>query len=202
LKLLLARHPPVNLPAGTCYGHTDVSLSPGWEAWAEDLAALSSKLGKQVVCYSSPASRCRSPADALGLQVVEDPRLMEMNFGRWEGCPWRDIPPPELARWRADIVNETPPGGEPLLALHRRAVDFLHSMRGYNGDGVVAITHGGTIRCLIADALGMPLGNLLRLRIEYGSLSTLTLDSSGVVVEFVNFKLVTETTKATPGGVV
>jgi hypothetical protein len=45
----------------------------------------------------------------------------------------------------------------------------------------------------------MPLSNLLRLRIDYGSLSTLTLDASGVVVEFVNFKLVTETRKATPG---
>jgi alpha-ribazole phosphatase len=96
-------------------------------------------------------------------------------------------------------VNEAPPGGEPLADLHRRIRDFLDSMCGYNGDGVIAITHGGPIRCLIADALGMPLANLIRLRIDYGSLSTLTLDTSGVVVEFVNFKLVTETTKATPG---
>lgn len=198
MKLLLARHPPVDLPDGTCYGQSDVPLAPGWQAWAGDLATLAGKLGPQVVCYSSPAARCRAPANALGLQVVADPRLREMNFGHWEGRLWRDIPPAELERWRADIVNESPPGGEPLSALNRRVQDFLHGMRGYNGDGVVAITHGGPIRCLIADALGMPLGNLLRLRIEFGSLSTLTLDAGDIVVEFVNFKLITERAEATP----
>jgi alpha-ribazole phosphatase len=199
LKLLLVRHPPVELVDGTCYGHMDASLAAGWETWAEDLAALAGKLGQQVVCYSSPATRCRIPAHTLGLQVVEDPRLMEMNFGHWEGQPWRRIPARELSKWQSDIVNEVPPGGEPLADLHRRIRDFLDSMCGYNGDGVIAITHGGPIRCLIADALGMPLANLIRLRIDFGSLSTLTLAASGVVVEFVNFKLVTETRKATPG---
>lgn len=191
MKLLLVRHPPVELADGTCYGHLDAPLAAGWEGWAAHLAALAAKLGEQVVCYTSPAACCRAPADTLGLTVIEDPRLMELNFGDWEGHPWHAIPAGDLSRWQSDIVNEAPPGGEPLADLQRRTRDFLESVRGYNGDGVVAITHGGPIRCLIADALGMPLANLLRIRIAYGSLSTLTLDASGVVVEFVNFKLIT-----------
>ena len=81
MKLMLVRHPPVDLADGTCYGRLDAPLTAGWRTWAKDVAVLADKLGRQVVCYSSPASRCRVPAQALGLQVVEDPRLMEMNFG-------------------------------------------------------------------------------------------------------------------------
>ncbi len=189
VKLLLTRHPPVSIETGICYGRSDVPLASGWETWARDLAKLCTKLGDQVVCYSSPASRCRIPAEALGLDVVEDPRLREMNFGQWEGRRWRDISPAEFRTWQTDIVNRAPPDGEPLIALDDRVKDFFGSMRGINGDAVIAITHGGPIRCLLADALGMPLPNLFRLRVDPGSLSTLTLEPDDAVVEFVNFKL-------------
>ncbi len=200
VKLLLTRHPPVGIESGICYGRSDVPLAPGWETWAGDVAKLCTKLGEQVVCYSSPASRCRIPADALGLEVIEDPRLMEMNFGQWEGHRWQDIPPAEFGAWQADIVHRAPPDGEPLIALNDRVKDFFGSMRGINGDAVIAITHGGPIRCLLADVLGMPLPNLFRLRVDPGSLSTLTLDSGGAVVEFVNFKLLSANTPGIDGG--
>lgn len=200
VKLLLTRHPPVEIEPGTCYGHSDVPLASGWEMWARDVAKLCKKLGEQVVCYSSPVSRCRIPASALGLDVIEDPRLMEMNFGQWEGLRWRDIPPAEFTAWQSDIVNRVLPGGESLGALNDRVKNFFASIRGVNSDAVIAISHGGPIRCLLADALGMPLSNLFRLRVDPGSLSTLTLDSGGVVVEFVNFKLLSVDTSAIDSG--
>ena len=200
MKLLLTRHPPVDIESGICYGQSDVPLAPGWETWARDVAMLCTKLGQQVVCYSSPASRCRIPADVLGLEVIEDPRLMEMNFGRWEGFRWKDISPAELKAWQADIVNRSVPDGEALIALDERVKEFFATLRGINGDAVIAITHGGPIRCLLAHVLGMPLPNLFRLRIDPGSLSTLTLDSGTAVIEFVNFKLLSANTPGIDGG--
>ena len=38
-QVALLRHPPVSLPAGTCYGRTDIALAPGWESWAVARAA-------------------------------------------------------------------------------------------------------------------------------------------------------------------
>lgn len=41
----------------------------------------------------------------------------------------------------------------------------------------------------LAAVLGMPVAHLFRLRVDMGSVSTVTLDGGGDVVEFVNLRL-------------
>ena len=202
------------MPAGQCYGATDVALAPGWESWAREVAALAGAIAGQVGCVSSPASRCLLPARGSGLDVTVDLRLREMDFGRWEGRPWGEIAAEDLARWNADLLNEAPPGGESLgdlaaragaggefVALHKNrywrtpdglcldAGAFVAAARGSNLDALVVFTHGGPIRCMLAALLGMPVAHLFRLRVDLGSVSTVTLDTGGDVVEFMNLRL-------------
>jgi broad specificity phosphatase PhoE len=66
---------------------------------------------------------------------------------------------------------------------------FLAAARGVEDDALLVFTHGGPIRCLLAGVLGMPLAHLLRLRVDLGSVTTVTLDGGGDVLEFMNLRL-------------
>ena len=189
MKLVLIRHPAVAVETGICYGARDVELAPGWEDWCTEVATLVGAIGGEVACVASPLSRCLHPARRLGLDVSPDLRLREMDFGEWEGRRWSDIAAEDIARWNQDLMTEAPPGGESLGAMHARVTEFLAAARGFNGDALVALTHGGPIRCLLAQALGMPVPHLFRLRVDMGSVSTLTLDAGGDVLEFMNLRL-------------
>ncbi len=189
VRLLLVRHPPVVAETGTCYGASDVALAPGWEDWCAEVKVLVDAIGGQVACTASPLSRCLHPARRLGLDVTPDLRLREMDFGQWEGRRWSDIAADEIERWNSDLLRTAPPGGESLGDLNARALAFLDAARGVNGDALVAVTHGGPIRCMLAALLGMPLPHLFRLRVDMGSVSTVTLAPGGDVLEFMNLRL-------------
>jgi alpha-ribazole phosphatase len=189
VKLLLVRHPAVAVAPGLCYGASDVALAPGWEAWGGEVAALAGAIGGDVGCVSSPASRCLLPARAVGMDVSVDLRLREMDFGDWEGRTWGEIAAEDIARWNADLLNEAPPGGESLGDLAARAGAFLAAARAFEGDALVVFTHGGPIRCMLAAVLGMPAAHLLRLRVDLGSVTSVTLAAGGDVLEFMNLRL-------------
>ena len=189
MKLLLIRHPALALASGVCYGAIDVELADGWQPWCEQVKALVNALDGRVACISSPLSRCLQPARYLGHDVSADLRLREMNFGDWEGSAWSDIAVDEISRWNADLMTVAPPNGESLGEVYTRTGEFLAAARGFDGEALVAITHAGPIRCLLATVLGMEASQLFRLRIDLGSVSTVTLGEGGDVLEFMNLRL-------------
>ena len=186
MKLVLLRHPPADVGEGICYGTSDPPPAPGWERWAGDVRRLIEALPAPVALRSSPLARCREPAGALGVDVVIDERLREMDFGAWEGRRWGDFPRADIERWNADLANVAPPGGETLAALSERAASFMASLGAANCPAMVAVSHGGPIRCMLAHALGAPLAQLFRLRVDPGSVSVVTLTGDVPVVELVN----------------
>lgn len=103
--------------------------------------------------HTSPLSRCRHVADALaadwGASVRLDDRLLEMDFGAWEGMEWDDVPRPALDAWAADLQGFAPPGGESGLNLIARVSDFWAGIVAAKGRHVI-ITHGGPLRVLLA----------------------------------------------------
>ena len=142
------RHPAAAVAAGTCYGRLDLPLAD--PAAAAALAARLAGLGGAA--WSSPAQRCRAVAVALGPHRL-DARLLELDFGAWEGRPWDDVPRPALDRWAADPAGFAPPGGESGAALVARVTAFAASLP--LGDHVV-VTHGGPLKVLSALLRGFP----------------------------------------------
>ena len=68
-RLYLLRHPAVGVPAGTCYGASDVPLAPGWrEALGAALAHVP-RADREAPVYTSPLGRCRRPAASLGRPI-------------------------------------------------------------------------------------------------------------------------------------
>jgi alpha-ribazole phosphatase len=166
--LHLIRHPKPLVRPGICYGRLDISAE-NFEAVAEGLRA---NLPSGLPLWSSPLQRCRKLAELLNPNLTVDDRLMEMDFGVWEGRSWDDIPRPELDAWAADVAGYAPPGGESPFALQQRALDFVAALKVQEA---VIVTHAGVIRTLLAHWQGLPPARWTELVFGYGSCTRVVL---------------------------
>ena len=148
--MIVLRHTRPAVAEGVCYGRTDLDLAPCFGAEAARLAAA---LPPVAAIVSSPLSRCRRLAEAIagarGLGVRTDPRLIEMDFGRWEGVAWDAIPRPEIDAWAADLLHARPHGGETVGEMAARAADALEDLR-RGPRPVLAVTHAGILKAVHA----------------------------------------------------
>ncbi len=114
------------------------------------LAAALRPINPRMV-HASPLERCRLPADALGrllgIPVQADPRLLELDFGDWDGSDWDALPREALNRWAADPSGFAPPGGESGRALIERVAQACGELL-EAGTGAVVVSHGGPLRLL------------------------------------------------------
>lgn len=166
--LYLIRHPKPVVEPGVCYGRLDLAAE-GVVAVAKRLRA---ELPAELPVWSSPLRRCRALAESLHPQPVCDDRLVEMDFGRWEGQRWDDIPRHELDAWAADVAAYAPPGGESPLTLQQRALDFVASL---TVPQAVVVTHAGVIRTLLAHWQRLPPARWTELVFDYGSCTRVVL---------------------------
>jgi alpha-ribazole phosphatase len=129
-EVWLVRHTAVDVPAGTCYGRTDVPLRRTFPAEAAEVwRALAGARFDEV--WSSPLSRCTRLATACGFASPRlDDRLMEIDFGEWETRRWDEIQDPALALWYADYLHARPTGGESFGEQRARVAAFLEELRG------------------------------------------------------------------------
>ncbi|MEM6947905.1 MAG: alpha-ribazole phosphatase family protein [Pseudomonadota bacterium] len=150
MALILLRHTTPDVAPGTCYGRTDLDVADTFEDEARTAAAALPVFGKIV---SSPLRRCRRLAAFVGaeagLEVASDPRLIEMDFGSWEGRPWADIPRAELDAWAGDFMHARPHGGESVAMLHARTLKALADHRSQDGPALL-VTHSGVIKAALA----------------------------------------------------
>ena len=166
--ILLLRHTAVRVAPGVCYGRSDMALAETAEAdMALVLAQMPALVAPRVV--SSPALRCVALARALGHPFTIDARLLELDFGAWEGLPWAEVPRAALDEWAADPWGFAPPGGESGAALLARIQDFWRDFsarlsrdattplrretatqlrRDAHQQPLVLISHGGPLRLL------------------------------------------------------
>ena len=180
-KIILVRHGRTAWHAeGRYAGTTDVPLDEVGIQQA-DRVADRLKSAKIDVVFSSPLSRCLElagkVADSHGLEVVVDDRLRELDLGRWDGEMLEDIVKRDgeiLKRWTKDPTSVTIPGGESLMAVQERSMDWLNEASARYGDGLLlASSHGGPIRAIVTSVIGLPLSNLFRLTVDLASISIL-----------------------------
>ncbi len=163
--LHLIRHPKPMVEPGICYGRLDLEAENA-VAVAEGLRA---DLPPGLPVWSSPLRRCRTLAEYLHPVPQIDERLVEMDFGDWEGVRWDAVPRAELDAWAADVAGYAPRGGESPLMLQRRALAFVASL---TVPAAVVVTHAGVIRTLLAHWQGLPPAAWPQLVFAYGSRTT------------------------------
>lgn len=172
MSLYLIRHTRVGCAPGLCYGQLDVPLA---DSFAEEAQAVRERLKAQFPAglppvWSSPSQRCRALADALQVPYRVDPRLMELNFGVWEGRTWAELDSPEARHWGDHWQSAAAPGGESLPELLARLQDFLGSIQ---GNDALLITHAGPIRALHHLVQAESLSSAFSRPVGYGELISL-----------------------------
>ena len=141
----MVRHTAVDVSSGTCYGRSDVPLRESFEAEAEVVRhVLDGEAFDAVWC--SPLSRCVRLAEACGYgDAIRDDRLLEINFGAWEGRLFDEIDDPALQIWYADYLHARPTGGETFDEQRARVAAFLEKLRFGPDRRVLVFTHGGVM---------------------------------------------------------
>ena len=174
MALILLRHGEPEVSRGVCYGQSDITAHiPG----QDELEQLLSRLNRPVArLHTSPLRRCRELAEELapmlGLEAEADPRLCEIDFGRWEMKRWDDIPRAEIDLWALDIEGARPHGGECVAQLVQRVGIYLTEIANDQGD-VLAVSHLGVARAMAA-ALGH--ADPYELKLDFGDLLTFETD--------------------------
>ncbi|MDR3069586.1 MAG: histidine phosphatase family protein [Propionibacteriaceae bacterium] len=181
VNVYLIRHPRPLVEPGVCYGLLDLDV--GDESLNETAAHISAALPASIDhWFTSPLQRARKLADTLTGQAEVDKRLVEHNFGDWEGRRWAEIPVPEFDLWDADFVTKRPPMGESFDELHTRVGSFLEDLRerfaGEEPGNIAVVTHSGVIRSSLCRTLGMPLHKAFSLGIGWNSMAQLRLSAN------------------------
>jgi alpha-ribazole phosphatase len=170
--LYLIRHTAPDIAPGICYGQLDIGLKDSFETEANTVMRL---LPPFDLIITSPLLRCKKLAEHLArahhCTMHTDARLMEKHFGLWEGRDWRDIARCEIDAWAADIMGYAPEGGESAQQLMLRVQDFMGDLAKLPQRNTVLITHGGTLRAMLAQLADIPLTNILNWQIEYGAVT-------------------------------
>ena len=135
-------------------GRADLPLSaPGREAvrgWR--VPALLA----EAVWVSSPLERARQTAALLGRSGCPvDERLIEMDWGEWEGRRRDELLAEAGARLDSDPLGRDfrPPGGESPREVAARLKPWVCEIA-RAGRPAAAVTHRGVIRALYAEATG------------------------------------------------
>ena len=106
---------------------------------------------------SSPLQRCVESARLLGARELEiEPRLIEMDWGQWEGrtlAELREENPAEMRANEAGGLDFRPLGGESPREVGLRLTTWLVDV-GQGGRKVVMLSHKGVLRALLSRAIG------------------------------------------------
>lgn len=143
-------------------GHLDSPLSRHGRQQAKLLGKLLP--GKLDAVYSSDLTRAIQTAElSTGLsrdRIVLTPDLREIGFGKWEGMSpdeVREKYPEDWELFRKDPINGRPAYTESTSSLSQRVQRFLEGLhRDFPGRKAACYTHGGVVRMMLINILGLP----------------------------------------------
>lgn len=135
--------------------------------------------------YASDLERAWETAQTIvgdESKIRADRRWREMAYGEWEGRRFEDVAaedPERLSAWAKDPVNVPPPGGESLREVVERVSEAVMEIwRTYPEGRLLVVTHGGPIRCLVAEWVLGGVHRVADVSPELGSVTWMTLAPS------------------------
>jgi len=184
-RFFLVRHALVEPSArAILYGAMDVALCD--IALRQEAALyrwLAARLPSPARWFVTNLSRTRATAAAIFAagypeQPLEaEPDFAEQHLGEWQGIPHEALPAllshPPHPFWPHG-GEEAPPGGESFRDLRARVAAALERMAALlEGQDVVIVAHGGSIRAALAHALDLTPHQALHFSIRNLSLTRL-----------------------------
>jgi len=147
---------------GVFAGNFDADLQHRGEKQAEKTADFIAENYKVDKIYASDLKRAWKTGLAvgkrLGLEVIPEPRVREINAGEWEGKTFVELAEEykeEYHVWVTDVGNSQCPGGESARDLGARILAILTEIAEANeGKTVVVATHATPVRVMQVQAAG------------------------------------------------
>lgn len=129
-------------------GSTDSPLTEKGHEMAEEVGRKILEMGLQadMILYS-PLSRAAETArhisEMTGIPRKEEPRLMEQNFGKWEGTSPRKAPAFQEAK--REFLNSYE-GGESMMRVGQRIYNLLDELKKDEDHTYILVAHNGIAR--------------------------------------------------------
>jgi alpha-ribazole phosphatase len=139
------RHPKAMGVAGRCIGHADVEVMPRKARRLAHRIRRFARVNRLPACvWTSDLQRSLCVGRVLagwGWIHRVDRDLREVDFGRWDGLAWGDIPFDEVDAWSQDLLRHAPGGGESVAQLLPRVSRCLARLPAR----AIVVGHGGWI---------------------------------------------------------
>jgi broad specificity phosphatase PhoE len=158
------------------HGQTDWNLSGRWQGQSPDAPPLNETGIAQArailaglpranvsAVYSSDLLRARQTAgiiaQSLGLTIILEPRLREMNLGAWEGMLSADIKaqyPRELEEREKNPFEARAPQGESPREVAERVIAAADEIAAHHpNQSVLIVSHGVALAVILCRAYGI-----------------------------------------------
>lgn len=194
VRLLLIRHAATNAFVNNAMlGSTDMGASSAGLDRVERLLPFLKEYEPDT-WYCSPMRRAVQTAERLqnltsrNFNFIEDERIREIDFGRWEQKTYADIEAsdPDLIPGWCHYDDFTFPEGESVAGFVGRVGAVLDELSTSGKNTIGVVTHGGVIRTMICLALGLSTKNYLLFTVHPASLTILDLYPQGGILTGLN----------------
>ena len=175
-----------------CHGPTSANREgrfplnePLEQSAVADTAALAERLQRADHVKSSPALAALQTAEILNLTAAADPKLADMDYGRWKGRPLADLQakePDALIQWMTD-PDAAPHGGESLSRLQARIAGWMEDQQTFEGH-IIAIANATVIRAAILHVMKAPPSSFWLADIEPLALLRMSFDGRRWALRF------------------
>lgn len=198
----MIRHGETALNAKGCYyGRTDAVLSEKGISQARYLKEILKEVSFDYI-VASPLVRAYNTAQIVmeerEQEIFGDRRLMEQDFGIFEGMTYKEIQntyPKELDAWNEEFSTYRIPKGESFADVRSRAEDFLRDIpsgRESKGEKMLIAAHKGTLGHLLAAMLKLPLDGYWNFVFEQGCYSVVDLEDGYAIIRKLNASILVE----------
>lgn len=162
MKIWITRHGQTNLnKAKLMQGRTDEPLNERGFAQAKEARDKIGEVHFDKV-YASPLSRAIDTASIIGgvdrKDIIVDPRIIEVDFGRYEKRPYAKMGLHMTLYWMLPTIIPAPKTVETIPAMKARGGSFLDDIiadgRKNDCENILVVCHGGIMRVLSGYMLG------------------------------------------------
>lgn len=198
----MIRHGETALNVKGCYyGRTDAVLSEKGISQARYLKEILKEVSFDYI-VASPLVRAYNTAQIVmeerEQEIFGDRRLMEQDFGIFEGMTYKEIQntyPKELDAWNEEFSTYRIPKGESFADVRSRAEDFFRDIpsgRESKGEKMLIVAHKGTLGHLLAAMLKLPLDGYWNFVFEQGCYSVVDLEDGYAIIRKLNASISVE----------
>ena len=99
---------------------------------------------------------------------------------------WDEISREAIDVWMKDILNTRVPNGESYSDLFLRVSAFWNDLQSTSFNRVAVVAHAGSIRAIVAHAIGLAPENAFNLHLDYGKVSLIEISGKLKKVKYLN----------------